>query len=723
MAKNIILLSDGTGNSAAKFFKSNVWRLYQALDLSGPDQIAFYDDGVGTSSFRPLALLGGAFGWGLKRNVLDLYTFLCRNYQDGDRIYCFGFSRGAFTVRMLVGLVITQGLVQADSESERKKLAKAAFRHFRREFSSQLRLEFFGRAVRDTFVGVKHYNKIPKKHPNIAFLGVWDTVAAYGLPIAELTRAWNWVFPLVIPDREPNLERVNRICHAIALDDERNTFHPVLFNEGRLSREHSEEHRKAKRIDDERLTQVWFAGMHSNVGGGYPDDALAHVSLRWMMERASGLKCKPRARWDVAVHGDPTGKMYDSRSGFGGFYRYLPRRMDLLTKDTDDPKDQVVIEKPKIHHSVVERIKNGVDRYAPIVLPDKYAVVIAAGDIQDPSSHIEDDKRAEARYKFQEHVWDWVWWRRVVYFSSVAVFAILAAFPLIRPATRDCERRLCAAAVVVDWAGALLPSYVEPWLEAFGSHPTTFLVILAALGGLLYAGSAIQDQIYGLMNQWWEHTRNTSAPAPNFPDPSGFPFRLRNSAIYKELCRLLKQFILPLLFGLAAVVAIFGIASRLGFLVASSAGLVCSAHHLPAEPFQTRSVCWASGLRAEQGRTYRIAIDVDAKDAWFDFYEPAEVQGVINPTLFMSLFAPFRRHLDQPWFKPMARIGETGRDDYALDGEVSGRTLTADFTARRSGQLYFFVNDAVLPFPNVWQVFYNNNRGSAKISIAERPRP
>src|SRR5215813_3360242 len=81
MAKNIVLLSDGTGNSSAKLFKTNVWRLYQALDLSdGTRQVAFYDDGVGTSSFKPFALLGGAFGFGLKRNVLDIYKFACRNY-------------------------------------------------------------------------------------------------------------------------------------------------------------------------------------------------------------------------------------------------------------------------------------------------------------------------------------------------------------------------------------------------------------------------------------------------------------------------------------------------------------------------------------------------------------------------------------------------------------------------------------------------------------------
>src|SRR5262245_6661778 len=110
--KNVVLLSDGTGNAASKVWRSNVWRIFEALDLRSPNQVASYDDGVGTSSFKPLAILGGAFGWGLKRNVLDLYTFLCRNYEPGAQIYAFGFSRGAFTIRVLLGLVAHQGLVR-----------------------------------------------------------------------------------------------------------------------------------------------------------------------------------------------------------------------------------------------------------------------------------------------------------------------------------------------------------------------------------------------------------------------------------------------------------------------------------------------------------------------------------------------------------------------------------------------------------------------------------
>src|SRR5438874_783688 len=93
--KSIVLFSDGTGNSSTKLFKTNVWRMYEAVDL-GPsppdrcDQISFYDDGVGTSGFKVLAAIGGAFGWGLKRNVLDLYRYACRNFCYGDEIYGFG---------------------------------------------------------------------------------------------------------------------------------------------------------------------------------------------------------------------------------------------------------------------------------------------------------------------------------------------------------------------------------------------------------------------------------------------------------------------------------------------------------------------------------------------------------------------------------------------------------------------------------------------------------
>src|ERR1700749_4896796 len=109
MSRNIVLLSDATGNSSAKVWRTNVWRTFDALHPSGSDQVAFYDDGVGTSSFKPWAILGGAFGFGLKRNVIDIYKFACRNYRDdGDRLFGFGFSRGAFMIRVVGGLILSQ---------------------------------------------------------------------------------------------------------------------------------------------------------------------------------------------------------------------------------------------------------------------------------------------------------------------------------------------------------------------------------------------------------------------------------------------------------------------------------------------------------------------------------------------------------------------------------------------------------------------------------------
>src|SRR6186997_701018 len=134
--KSIILFSDGTGNSSAKLFKTNVWRLYEAVDLGPPAegkraQISYYDDGVGTSSFKPLTVLGGAFGVGLPRNVMDLYRYASRNFQDGDDIYAFGFSRGAFTIRVVVALIASQGLVRSSSEAELNRQSLEAYRAFR----------------------------------------------------------------------------------------------------------------------------------------------------------------------------------------------------------------------------------------------------------------------------------------------------------------------------------------------------------------------------------------------------------------------------------------------------------------------------------------------------------------------------------------------------------------------------------------------------------------
>jgi len=173
----IVLLSDGTGNSAGKVWRTNVWRLFQLLELKGSDQIATYDDGVGTSSFKPLAILGGAFGYGLKRNVIGLYKYLCRNYKDGDQIYGFGFSRGAFTIRVVIGLVLNQGLIKFSDEADLDKKARAAYRAYHYKRHSWVNLGVFVRFPLWLWDKM-FYTPGLRPISSIEFLGLWDTVAA-----------------------------------------------------------------------------------------------------------------------------------------------------------------------------------------------------------------------------------------------------------------------------------------------------------------------------------------------------------------------------------------------------------------------------------------------------------------------------------------------------------------------------------------------------------------
>src|SRR5262245_9596686 len=253
--RSLVVLSDGTGNSAAKLFRTNVWRIYEALDLNCNDQVALYDDGVGTASFKPLAVLGGAFGYGLKRNVLDLYTFLCRNYKVAgdyhydpgnpsaddpakhDRIFAFGFSRGAFTARVVASLVANEGLIhRAETDAELNRLARWAYRSYRaKRYRNQIGVRFL-RRIRDLLLGLLErgkpaYDQKKNRNVPIDFLGVFDTVAAYGLPIDELTRGWDrWVWPMT-PRDSALPTRVKAARHAVAIDDARQTFFPLLWDE------------------------------------------------------------------------------------------------------------------------------------------------------------------------------------------------------------------------------------------------------------------------------------------------------------------------------------------------------------------------------------------------------------------------------------------------------------------------------------------------------------
>ena len=795
MSKNIILLSDGTGNSSSKLFTTNVWRLYRALDLSDPEkQIAHYDDGVGTSSFKPLAILGGIFGFGLKRNVIDIYSFCCRNYEAGDKIFGFGFSRGAFTIRVVAGFIARVGLVRYDGdEAHLARDAEIAYREYRkvRNFKSGGNILVGPLRVLRDWVSHVIFRKPAFRQLDLVpiekfdFLGVWDTVDAYGGPIEEITRAIDyWYWPLSMPDQFMT-GKVVRACHALALEEERDAFRPVLWDD-RYVRGHDGLYPVThgwtpprvpdpgkRHIDDERISQVWFVGVHSDVGGGYSRDGLAHVTLAWMMERARvyGLTCRPLQEQLLKSLVDPYDKLNDSRHGLAGYYRYRPRKLaDIYSQppyklsiaadwhhiinifrnrpdperevkaDLADPSWYVERPLPKIHHSVFDRIGTGTDGYAPIVLPERY--VIQADDGSLTPSAPADISRTTREAK----VWDWVWARRVTYFLTVFASLFLASLPLIEKWRPGRGPASLAEVIlpIVDLIGAFLPNFVKPWLDAFRNSPGRFLIGVILVFVLMYAGGKMQGHIRDVMRRIWR------TPNARPDQPEGWVYRLRTAGAYRAFFYLLKHWILPSVFAFLIFVilasVIVALANRISFAVFDLTGQVCVPSQ-NAQPvtgnatagFETKTLCTPTGLAVEKNKSYRITLVVT--DPWedgrrFDEPNPEKAKGIetgpegfgygkMRPLMWLGL--PIRRLLASNWFAPVIRIGNRGFGELVLSYEAkrtppcqcpSITRYTATFKARRSGEVFVYVNDSVIGIPGYFDRFYTlNNKGKADLTL------
>jgi uncharacterized protein (DUF2235 family) len=380
--KNIVLCADGTGNNDIKARGTNVFKIYEAIDRhrhkedpGAVPQIAFYDDGVGTSKFIPLRVLGGALGFGFTQNVKDLYTELAHSYEPQDKLFLFGFSRGAYTVRTLAGFIQCCGILDVrklDNQTIAKQV-DAAWKVFRKTaFTASMRDDPRRAKVPSDKPAAKaeteearlmtnEHTGLPAYSPvDIEFVGVWDTVGAIGVPIAELRKLINVFYPLTFNELTVG-PWIKRARHALSIDDERLTFTPELWNEqdGR----------------DERIKQVWFGGVHSNVGGGYPKHGMSLVALDWMMSEAKecGLRFLESDRGYVATHQDVQDKLYDSRESFSVYYRWSPRNLADLCKKHRIPAT-------KIHVSVIERIANGTDGYAPGNVPYDCDIVETRAD-------------------------------------------------------------------------------------------------------------------------------------------------------------------------------------------------------------------------------------------------------------------------------------------------------------------------------------------------------
>ncbi len=679
--KKIILLSDGTGQSAAKQHKTNVWRLYRALDLhqsqskddrtascddgagANADQIAFYDDGVGSQAFLPLKILGSAFGWGIKYNVIELYKALCRTYEEGDKIYLFGFSRGAFTVRMLAGLIAKRGLCKAVAdEKELHKAARKQFEAYRSKRGRGLLTRPFRRALAGSAPECA-------TRPDIEFIGVWDTVEAYGFPIDEMSLIWDClVYPLRFVDKKLSC-KVVRACHALAIDEERLSFHPVLFDE---------EKEKAPRIE-----QVWFAGVHSDVGGGYPEEALAMVPLDWMISRVEvgdenpdGLRFRPRAREEVRKRSDWHGKQHDNRSGLGAFYRYKPRDIGALGS-------KYGISKPKAHHGVRERIEQKVTPYAPTALPRSCEVVSTRSELKEADAVLDFGEGA------MEAALDTVFWRRWLYFA-------------------------------LQWATVvgLVVFYRTSWWR-----PEVFLrdwrvwLVAAGLGSLFWLKKAAPRATLARAGLAWAGLKYRSVP--DLRPHSSLTGRFRTFLRDRPWVEYVRRGLVVAVLAAGALGLVGAGLSRASFFVQSCCESLCrpteAAAVLTGEEsfsFSIDNPCHATGFELKSGTHYRFEV---ASTKWHDDEYPADADGFFAWKLVP--FVPYRRHVTEPWLKLMGRVGPSGEAFAIGSGPLR-------YEAKSDGELFLYVNDAVLGLPGDGRTLpYRWSRGRNVGTAIVRVRP
>lgn len=324
--KNIVICADGTWNrpeEAADDVATNVLRVARGISpfaAGGEPQHVFYDWGIGSYYHR---IRGGVSGLGIHKNIMDGYRYIVQNYTPGSRIYLFGFSRGAYTVRSLCGLINNCGIVKrADA-----RLVQTAFNHYKRKGDAYAPSGKVSVAFRKAH-----------SHPSreVYFVGAWDTVGALGMPFS--------VMGLFNSDDEfydTKLGSNVRIArHALAIDERREDFAPTLW----LPREGLD------------LRQLWFAGSHGDVGGGYPADdngfLASDVPLNWMLDEAAQAGLDIEAQLMRSLRASPVARLHNSRRLIYRVKRAFQRPLD----DADIPTE--------LHPSVLLRQRKD-ERYRP----------------------------------------------------------------------------------------------------------------------------------------------------------------------------------------------------------------------------------------------------------------------------------------------------------------------------------------------------------------------
>lgn len=351
MARNIVICSDGTGNTFDKSV-SNVTRLIQLLALDkSKEQVVIYDQGIGTNARRrdaieeyrksipdkdalktlpgpkgwwfdptgwPSRVLGLVGGYGFKANVGEMYQKLSQLYEGPeDKVYLFGFSRGAFTVRALAGLIYRCGLPGADVANNEKKF-KVCFGEAYNLFKPIYRTPIIRKEIEEK---VRTFRKdyAPVRDCKIHFLGIWDTVKSYG-----------GVWPILLPHLRHN-PHVEIVRHAVALDERRSWFNAttwgrlILDEEGAARRLTETERAEIKKQD---IEEVWFQGCHSDIGGGDEEEFTARIALRWMIGEAADKDVRLNECGEMMLKHDNSPKpvkIHESLWGPWWLAEYFPR--------------------------------------------------------------------------------------------------------------------------------------------------------------------------------------------------------------------------------------------------------------------------------------------------------------------------------------------------------------------------------------------------------------
>lgn len=331
MPKNIVILFDGTSNEISHN-RTNVLRLYGILKKS-PKQLVWYDPGVGTfgaanawSRFlrKTREVWGLATGWGLDYNVKEAYRFLVEHYDNGksrdeerDRIYIFGFSRGAYSARVLAGFIHASGLI----EQRNLNLIDYLYDAYKQIGETE---------KSDAFAEVRLYERmLDPDRPPIRMLGLFDTVASVIESGPRGIRLKSHAFT--------SMNRsVESVSHAVAIDERRTMFRPQLWPGEQQFWGNPFSDLNAKPQD---VQELWFAGGHGDVGGGYQESesALCKVPLQWMIERAKacGLQFRTQSINSVVlgegenskyIPPDALGRMHNTMKSFWPILEFIPRR-------------------------------------------------------------------------------------------------------------------------------------------------------------------------------------------------------------------------------------------------------------------------------------------------------------------------------------------------------------------------------------------------------------